>query len=114
MKRLFLVVIAGFAAGAALARLPPPTPEEKAKLEKAAEEKKAQTEKEKKDLERAQERVARQYRAENHKGAPPQDAAAEKLKNTDVPKAAKQPTDAPPEPYAGRKSSPEGQAHSSN
>lgn len=114
MKRLLLMVLAGFAAGAALAKLPPPTTEEKAKIDKAAEEKKAETEKQKKDLEHAQDRVARQYRAEHGKGAPPQQAQSEPLKDTDVPKSAKQPTDAPPEPYGGRHSKPQGQAHSSD
>ena len=103
--RIVLALCAGLAAGVAVAKLPPPTPEEKAKLEKKAEEKKAETKKQEKELKDVQERVAQRYR-EDHpdKGtALPAQAEAEKMQKSDVPKSGQQPPGAVAHPYAGRK-----------
>lgn len=71
------------------------------------EEKKAQTEREKKELEQAQERVAKQYRAQHPQQgtALPAQAVQNDLEKSDVPKSAKQLPGAPAHPYAGRKAS---------
>ena len=103
MKPWLLLSIALFV-GAAFAELPPPTPAEKAKLEKSAAEKAANVKEQEQALARVQERIARQYR-----GSHP--AVNESVTKTDVPKAAKQPPGAPAKPYAGRKPNP-AEAHS--
>jgi len=115
VTRIVLALCAGFAAGIAFAKLPPPSPEEKAKLEKKAQEKKEETKREAEILERTQERVAKRYR-ERHpeKGtALPAQAQAEKLEKGGVPKSAQQPPGSEAHPYAGRKpSSSQGMEHS--
>ena len=98
--------------GAAFAELPPPTPAEKAKLEKSAAEKAATTKQQEQALARVQEQVAREYHAKHPDGTPPSaGAAAEPVTKNDVPKSAKQPPGAPAKPYAGRKPNP-AEAHS--
>lgn len=111
MKRLLAALCAGALCGSALAKLPPPSPEEKAKLEKAAQEKAATTKKQMEELARKQEQVARQYRAQ-HGMSTQLPQVDEPTKKTDVPKSAKQPLGENAHPYAGRKAQPQGQAHS--
>jgi len=89
MNRLLLSVAAGLFAGVAAATLPPPTPEEKAKTEKKAEDKKAADEHAKKTLDEAQDRIVRRYHAEHPKAMTP--AAARQLKETNVASGAKAP-----------------------
>ncbi len=64
-----LLSAAALAPAAALAKLPPPTPEEKAALEAKKAQEEAQLEREKRALARAQDEVAARYRG-NGKGAP--------------------------------------------
>lgn len=92
-------LLAALVAFSAMAELPPPAPEEKAKLETQAAEKQAMEEREKRALAAAQERIARRYRGE----AP---AVQEGVGKTDVPKSAKQPLGEPAKPHAGRKPKP--------
>ena len=87
-------------AGAAIAKLPPPAPEDVAKKEKQAEEKKAQTERAQKELEQAQDRVVRRYRAEHGHGALPSPAQTGEPKAGDLPAGAKLP--GVPHPDTGR------------
>lgn len=60
---LVLSLLSGFVAGTALAKLPPPTPEEKARSEKAAADKAAAEKKQKQELEAKQDEIARRYHA---------------------------------------------------
>jgi hypothetical protein len=113
MKLAWLLLATGVLAGAALAELPPPTPVEKAKLEKSAAEKAATTKDQEQALARVQERIARQYRA-SHPGRgsrPPTGAVMEPVTKDDISKEAKQPPGAPAKPYEGRKPNP-AEAHS--
>jgi hypothetical protein len=89
MNRFLLALAAGLFAGAAAATLPPPTPEEKAKTDKKAEDNKAADEHAKKALAEAQDRIVRRYRAEHPQAAKP--AAANDLKETSVASGAKAP-----------------------
>ncbi|HEX5477187.1 MAG TPA: hypothetical protein VFX09_04965 [Burkholderiales bacterium] len=112
-RRILAALCAGALCGSALAKLPPPSPEEQAKLEKAAREKAATTKKQMEELARKQEQVAMQYRAQH--GMPTQlPKIDEPTRKTDVPKSAKQPLDENAHPYAGRNAKPQGQAHSAS
>jgi hypothetical protein len=105
MKKLLLIVTV--LATPALAELPPPTPEQKAKFEKQAAAQKAMLERQEQALAETQRRIARQYRD----GPPPK--VSEKIGKGDVPKAAQQPPGTPGEPHAGRApSNPQAEAHS--
>ena len=88
ITRLFTAIAAGLFVGTAAATLPPPTPEEKAKTEKKAEEKKADTEHAQKALAEAQDRVVRRYRAEHPQAAVPKSGD---FKETNVASGAKAP-----------------------
>ena len=111
MKPWLLLSISLFV-GMAFAELPPPTPAEKAELEKSAAEKAATVKEQEQALAQVQERIARQYR-ESHADRESRPAVTEPVQKTDVPKAAKQPPGAPAKPYAGRKPNPEeAQSHS--
>src|SRR5262245_44189540 len=76
---------------AVLGELPPPSPAEKVKLEKAAAGKAAMAKQEDEALSRTQERIAKEYRARHPAAAaahPPQ-KVADLVKKTAVPKTAK-------------------------
>lgn len=71
----YLSAIALIASGAAMGKLPPPTPEEQAAVAAKKEKQKEQLEKSKAQLERAQNRVAERYRKAS--GGGPARAAGE-------------------------------------
>jgi len=84
-------MILAAALSAAFAKLPPPTPQEEAKLEKEKADKKAQTDRAKVELERAQDRVARRYHARHPGTRASEQAPLAKVKDTDLPSGAKEP-----------------------
>jgi hypothetical protein len=67
MKRDLLVLATAIVVAAlpAIAKLPPPSPEERAAAEQKRAREQAQVEREKADLQRAQERVAQRYRGQS-------------------------------------------------
>ena len=102
-----VAVIASALAGAALARLPPLSPEQEqaAAAKKQAEQ--AQLEKEKQALERVQDRVAEYYRRDKGKAGPTGGSA--RVSDTNMPKATRElPRDTGPQ--GGRQ--PSAEAHS--
>jgi len=98
--RLLIAVATGLAAGAAIAKLPPPAPDDVAKKEKQTEEKKAQAERAQKELEQVQDRIVRRYRAAHGKGALPAPAETGEPKTGELPSGAKAPE--VPHPDTGR------------
>lgn len=76
MKRDLLIIAAAIAAAAipAIAKLPPPTPEERAALEKKRALEQEQVAREKAALDRAQDRVAQRYRGQAHDSSAKTDA----------------------------------------
>jgi ribulose kinase len=100
VTRILLAVAAGLATGAAVAKLPPPTPEEVAKKEKASQEKKAQTEQAQNELDQVEDRIVRRYRAEHGQRAPPPSAKSVESKEPELPAGAKLP--GVPHPDTGR------------
>jgi hypothetical protein len=94
------------AAPAAWAKLPPPTPAEKAKLEQQAAAKAATTEREKQALAEAQDRIVHRFRSRHpdYAAAHPAILTDEPLTKADVPEAARQPGPSG-QPHSGRNAS---------
>ena len=108
MCRIAYLVVSGalLASGAALGKLPPPTPEEQAVVADKKAQEQAQLEKEKALLEKAQDRVAQRYRNDNGGG---RSAAAGKVTDQNMPKTTSElPRGVGPKPER----SPSAEAHS--
>ena len=83
-KAYGIAVVLSALAGVALAKLPPPTPEQQQAAAMKKEAEKAQLEKEKQLLERAQDRVAEYYKRNKGKGGGSGTAA--RTEDTNMPK----------------------------
>lgn len=107
MRRAVLIALAGALwGGAAVGKLPPPSPEEQAAQQARRAQEQAQLEKEKAALERVQEQVADRYRRENAGASRPDGGG--RVADTNMPY---QTREVPPAgPHGGTKQSAE--AHS--
>jgi len=90
----------------AMAELPPPSPAEKAQIEKKAAAEAAMLKRQELALARVQERVARQYRGSAPAGV------QEAVGKSDVPKSATQPLGTPAKPHTPSEHMPQAEAHS--
>ena len=107
MKRILAVLGGVVFFMTAMAELPPPTPEEKAKAEKAAAARAAMEKHQMRQLAQAQERIAAQYR-----GSPPP-RVGEPVTKADVPSSAAEPLGKPSKPHTdSNHKNPQAEAHS--